>query len=120
MPYGNIASFSGTARSQATVDWETDFAASPAVPKIAKFDINEGDKPPTVAQNLADDFNKRNMPSFCATPNGSDVVFTAQDSKYKVSEMRFKINNGGTKNLPGDGAGVPVGNTGLSVKDANG
>ncbi len=115
MPSGDSASWSATARSQATVDWETDFSASPAVPKKAKFDINEGAAPPTVAQNLADDFNSKNKPSFSATATGAKVVFKAEDSKHTVTGMRFTIDNH-TDNLPGNGADVTVGNTGMSVK----
>lgn len=118
MAYGNSANFSGLARLDAAVDWETDFAASPAVAKIANFDINEGDEPARIAQKLADDFNNKNNPSFSATANGPDVCFTAQDPNYKVSDLRFTLNSQ-TNNLPGDGASVPMGNTGLSVNNAN-
>ena len=121
MPVGDTAIFSGEAtRSQTTVvDWETDYVGSPKVPKKAKFDINERDMPKIVAQNLADDFNSKNGPHFSATATGAEVVFKAEDPKYEVSDMRFTINNEPT-NLPGNGPSVPLGNTGVSVKNANG
>ena len=121
MAVGNSAIFTGTARQTQTtaVDWETDYVSSPAVPKKAKFDINEGDSARTVAQNLADAFNKRNNPSFCATANGPSVRFTAEDGSYVVSDMRFAA-DGQTTNIPGEGGNVAVGNTGVSVRNANG
>ncbi len=119
MAYGNIANFSGGATQPAAIDWETDYSASPAVAKKATFDIKEGDTPQTVAQNLAAAFNSCNAPDFSATAAGDKVVFTASELQYKVSDMRFII-NGQTENLPASGAIVPVGDTGLSVKNANG
>ena len=118
MAFGDSAIFAGAASQTTPVDWETDYAASPAVPKKAKFDINEGDTPQVVAQNLAGAFNSRNKPSFSATANGPKVRFTAEDGSYVVSDMRFTINSQ-TENLPGNGNSVAVGNTGLSVRNAN-
>ena len=119
MAFGSIAIFGGTASQPTAVDWETDYASSPAVPKKAKFDIKEGDTSQTVAQNLAAAFNNRNNPSFSAKANGPNVRFTAEDGKYVVSDMRLTINSQ-TKNLPGDGADVAVGNTGMSVRNGKG
>ena len=119
MAYGNRAIFSGGATQPTAIDWETDYAASPAVAKKATFDIKEGDTPQTVAQNLAAAFNSCNAPNFSATATGDDVVFTASELQYKVVDMRF-IMNSQTENLPASGAIVAVGNTGLSVKNANG
>ncbi len=119
MAYGDTAIFAGGAAQPAAVDWETDYAASPAVAKKATFDIKEGDTPQTVAQNLAAAFNSSN-PGFSATATGDKVVFTAAEPTYKVSDMRFVINGGLPENLPASGASVAVGNTGLSVNNANG
>lgn len=118
MAIGESANFSGKSSQSETVDWETDFSASPAEPKKAKFEICEGDKPPKVAQALADDFNSKNKPCFSAEATGARVVFKAEDPTYKVTCMRFTV-NGKTENLPGDGANVEVGKTGLFVKNAN-
>ena len=82
-------------------------------------DIKEGDTPQTVAENLAAAFNSCNAPNFIATATGAEVVFTASELQYKVSDMRFIINSQ-TENVPASGAIVAVGNTGLSVKNANG
>ncbi len=121
MAVGDSAIFTGTAsQSQTTaVDWETEYAASPGVPKKAKFDINEGDTPQTVAQNLADVFNSRNNPSFNATAHGPNVRFTAESSSYVVNDMKFTA-DGQTTNIPGEDGNVAVGNTGVSVRNANG
>ncbi len=123
MAVGNTAIFSmtGAKQSQApeeVVDWETDFVGSPVVPKKAKFGIREGNTPPIAAKNLADAFNKAHESGFEATATGAAVRFTAPPP-YKVDQMKFTI-GGNTTNLDGDGASVPLGNTGLSVRNANG
>lgn len=119
MAYGDTAIFAGGAAQPAAVDWVTDYAASPAVAKQATFDIKEGDTPQTVAQNLAAAFNSNNGPDFSATAADDKVVFTAADLTYKVSDMKFTINGGLPENLPASGASIAVGNTGLSVNNAN-
>lgn len=121
MAHGNTAIFSGTASKTPTavvaVVWETDFSASPAAPKPAKFKIKKPDNPTKVAKKLADDFNDRHD-FFSATANGPKVVFTAETPIYEVSDMRFTINSE-TTNIPANGPSVPLGNTGLSVRNAN-
>ncbi len=117
--YGNTAHFSGGAtQPAAAIDWETDYAASPAVAKKGTFEVKEGHTPKTVAQNLAAAFNRCNAPNFSAKATDDKVVFTASDLAYKVSDMRFIINSQ-TENLPASGASVAVGNTGLSVNNTN-
>jgi len=118
--YGNTAHFSGGATQPApAIDWETDYAASPAVAKKGTFEVKEGHTPKTVAQNLAAAFNRCNAPNFSAKATDDKVVFTASDLTYKVCDMRFSINNGPKVDLPSDGTSVPMGNTGLSVNNTN-
>ncbi len=123
MAYGNKAIFSlsvadGSQAPEQVVDWETDYVGSPVVPKKTKFDIKEGNTPPVVAKNLADAFNNANDSGFKATATGAAVLFTAP-APYKVDQRRFTI-DGKMTILPGDGANVPMGNTRLSVRNANG
>ncbi len=118
MAVGNSAIFNGTATRDTAVDWETEFVGSAAVTKTVEFAIKKGDKPPDVAQKLADAFNSTNIPSPSATANGANVRFTPAKASYDVNGMRFTISKL-TKNIPGNGSSVPMGNSGVSVKNAN-
>lgn len=123
MAIGDSAIFAGTASKSASVTWETDFAGSPAEAIKATIDICERDTPPTVARKLETAWNSLNCPPYKAEVRGGGAAVRFTDGSHKpryVDAMRFTVAGSQPQPVPGNGPSVPVGNTGLSVKNANG
>ena len=97
MAFGDSAIFSATATQTARVNWETDYIGS--------------------HRYVA--WNSLNYPCYKAVATGAVVHFKDEsfNNPRKVDGMCFSVAGSPFTPVPGNGASVPVGNTGLSVRN---